>query len=43
MLLSIIATDILANFIDANKRIKEIQIGGHEIKILNFADNTAIF
>ena len=43
MLLYIIAADILANFIDANKRIKGIQIGDHEIKIVNFADNTTIF
>ena len=43
MLLSIIAADILANFIDANKRIKRIQIGDHEIKIVNSADNTIIF
>ena len=25
------------------KRIKEIQIGDHEIKIVNFTDNTTIF
>ena len=43
MLLYIIAADILANFIDANKRIKGIKIGDHEIKIVNFADNTTIF
>ena len=35
MLLSVNATDILPNFIDANKRIKRIRIGDHEIKIVN--------
>ena len=34
---------ILANFINADKRIKGIQIGDHKIKIVNFADNTTIF
>ena len=43
MLLYNIATEVLANFIDADKRIKGIQIGDHEIKIVNFADNTTIF
>ena len=38
-----IATEVLANLIDADKRIKGIQIGDHEIKIVNFADNTTIF
>ena len=33
----------LANFFDADKRIKGIQIGDHEIKIVNFTDNTTIF
>ena len=35
MLLSVNAIDILPNFIDADKRIKRIQIGGHETKIVN--------
>ena len=35
-----IATEVLANFINADKRIKGMQIGDHEIKIVNFADNT---
>ena len=35
--------DVLENFVNANKRIKEIQIGDHEIKIVNFTDNTTIF
>ena len=43
MLLSITAADILANFIDTDKRIKVIQIGDHEFKIVNFVDNTTIF
>ena len=30
-----IATEVLANLIDADKRIKGIQIGDHEIKIVN--------
>ena len=38
-----IATEVLASFINADKRIKGIQIGDHEIKIVNFADNTTIF
>ena len=38
-----LATEILANLINTDKRIKEIQIGDHEIKIVNFADNTTIF
>ena len=37
------ATEVLANLIDANKRIRGIQIGDHEIKIITFADNTIIF
>ena len=43
MLLCIIVAEVLASFINANKRIKGMQIGDHEIKILNFADNTTIF
>ena len=42
MLLYIIAAEVLANFIIANKRIKGIQIGNHEIKLVNFADDTTI-
>ena len=37
------ATEVLANLINADKRIKKMQIGDHEIKILDFADNTTIF
>ena len=43
MLLYIIAAELLASFIHANKRIKRIQIGEHEIKIVNFAHDTTIF
>ena len=37
------ATEVLANFINADKRIKGIQIGDHEMKTVNFTDNTTIF
>ena len=43
MLLYNIAAQVLANFINADKRIKVIQIGDHKIKIVSFADNTTIF
>ena len=43
MLLYNAATELLANLISADKRIKVIQIGDHDIKIVNFADNTTIF
>ena len=42
MLLYIIAIEVLANFINTDKMIKGIQIGGHEIKIVNYADDTTI-
>ena len=42
-LLYSIAAEVLANLININKRIKGIQIGDHEIKIVNFTDNTTIF
>ena len=42
-LLHNIAAEVLANLIDADKRIKGIQKGNHEIKIVNFTDNTIIF
>ena len=35
--------EVLANLINADKRIKGIQIGDHDIKIVNFIDNTTIF
>ena len=43
MLLYNIPAEVLVNLINAIKRIKGIQIGDHDIKIVNFADNTAIF
>ena len=43
MLLYIIAAEVIASFINTNKSIKGIQIGDHEIKIVNFADDTTIF
>ena len=43
MLLYIIAIEVLANFINTDNVIKGIQIGDHEIKIVNFADDTSIF
>ena len=42
MLLCIIAIEVLANFINTEKMIKGMQIGDHEIKILNFAEDTTI-
>ena len=43
MLLYNIVAEVLANFINADKRIKGMQIGDHEIKIVNFTDSTIIF
>ena len=43
MLLYNIATEVLPNLINADKRIKGIQIGYHDVKIVNFADNTTTF
>ena len=40
MLLYSIVAEVLVNFINADKRIKGIQTGDHEIKIVNFTDNT---
>ena len=37
------AAEILANLVNADKRIKGIQIGDQEIIIVNFTDNTTIF
>ena len=34
---------VFANFIDTNKRIKGIQIGDHEMKLVNFADEITFF
>ena len=38
-----IAAEVLYNLINADKRIKGIQLGDHEIKIVNFTGNTTIF
>ena len=38
-----IAAEILVNLINADKRIKGIEIGDHEIKIVNFTGNTTVF
>ena len=43
MLLCIIEGEVLAIFIDGDTRIKGIQIGDQEIKVVNFADDTTIF
>ena len=43
ILLYNIAVDVLANFINADKKIKRIQIGDHEIKISNFNENSTTF
>ena len=37
------AAEVLANFIDADKRMKGVQIGDHEMKLVNFADDITIF
>ena len=42
MLLYNTAAEVLANLINADKRIKGMQID-HDIKIVNFADNATIF
>ena len=42
MLLYIIAIEVLANFIKTDKMNEEIQTRDHEIKIVNFADDTTI-
>ena len=43
MLLYNTASEVLANLINADKRIKRMQTGEHEIKMVNFTDNTTIF
>ena len=43
VLLYIIGAEVLASFINANKRIKGIQVGDHEIKIVNIGDDATIF
>ena len=43
MLLYNIVAEALASLINVDKRIKGIQIGDHDFKIVKFADNTSIF
>ena len=43
MLLYKIAAEVLSNLINADKRIKGLQIENHEIKIVNFIDSATIF
>ena len=43
VLLLNIAADVLVNFINVGKRIKEIQIGDHGIEIANCVDGITIF
>ena len=43
MLLYNTAATVLDNLINIDKRIKEMQIGDHEIKIVNFTENFPIF
>ena len=43
MVLHITVAYVFASFIDAAQRIKGIQIGGHEIKLVNFADEITFF
>ena len=38
-----IAAEVLSNHSNADRRIKGVQIGDHEIKIVNLTDNTTIF
>ena len=43
MLLYILSAEVPASFVDTDERINEIQIGNHEMKIVNFSDNTIIY
>ena len=43
MLLYLIIAEVLASFINVKKIIKGTQIGDHEIKIVNFAEDNTIF
>ena len=43
MLLYVIAAEVLASFAIVDKRVKGVQIGDQEIKLVNFADDTTIF
>ena len=37
------AAEAPANFIDADKRMNGVQIGDHEMKLVNFVDDITIF
>ena len=39
----IMPAEVLANFIDADEKMKGVQTGDHEIKLVNFADDITIF
>ena len=43
VLLHITVAYVFSNFTDANKKIKGIQKGGREIKLVNFADEISFF
>ena len=43
LVLYVMAVEVLANFIDTDKRIKGVLIGDHDIKLVNFADDITIF
>ena len=43
MVLYVTVTYVFVNLIDADKRIKGIQIGDHEIKLVNLADEITFF
>ena len=43
MLFSIIVAEVLSIFIDVNTNIIGIQIGDHEMVVVDFADDTTIF
>ena len=43
MMFYITVAYVSSNFIDADNRIKGIQIGDHEIKLVNFADEITFF
>ena len=43
MIFYIVTAELLASFIDANEKIKEIQIGDHDNNIVNFAEDTTMF
>ena len=42
LVLYIMAAEVLANLINADKRMKGVQIGDHVMKLANFADDITI-